>query len=69
MDRSKVANDSPKNSGRLMSPRIRSNRARIEGCDFLSAEDKEKILWRNALTFLGIERAGRYAKQGSNVER
>jgi aminocarboxymuconate-semialdehyde decarboxylase len=34
----------------------------IRNCEFLSAGDKEKILWRNALTFLGVERAGRYAK-------
>jgi len=26
----------------------------IAGLDFLSAEDKEKILWRNAAAFLGI---------------
>ena len=37
----------------------------IRGCQFLSAEDKEKILWRNALTFLATDRAGAYVKGGA----
>jgi aminocarboxymuconate-semialdehyde decarboxylase len=27
----------------------------IKGCDFLSPADKDKILWRNAATFLGLD--------------
>jgi aminocarboxymuconate-semialdehyde decarboxylase len=35
----------------------------IEKCDFLSAEDKEKILWRNAAGFLQLDRASPYMQQ------
>jgi aminocarboxymuconate-semialdehyde decarboxylase len=34
----------------------------IRNCKFLSADDQGKVLWRNALTFLSAERAGRYGK-------
>ena len=34
----------------------------VRGWSFLLDADKEKIFWRNALTFLGAERAGRYSK-------
>jgi aminocarboxymuconate-semialdehyde decarboxylase len=39
----------------------------IRSCKFLSADDKEKILWRNALAFLGVERAGRYVSHTVNA--
>jgi aminocarboxymuconate-semialdehyde decarboxylase len=34
----------------------------IGACKFLSDAEKEQILWRNALAFLGVDRAGRYTR-------
>jgi predicted TIM-barrel fold metal-dependent hydrolase len=39
----------------------------IHSCKFPPADDKEKILWRNVLAFLGVERAGRYVRYTGNA--
>ena len=39
----------------------------ISGSKRLSPMEKERILWRNALTFLGMHRAGRYTAEVETV--
>ena len=39
----------------------------ISGSKRLSPMEKERILWRNALTFLGVHRAGRYTAEVETV--